>query len=507
MKKQLLKWNLAAALCLAIAGVFTSCTPMDTFIFPPFITPVYPTEEDITEYVELPTYDEVAVHLHAHGYVLYYFSAASVTPNETSLVDNIIKRYVSVQLWNISIEPRQGDMFLFLATEFDAIASNPQFLSAFKKMHASGVILAMEGGVESDFAKVCKALDCYNPYDGMTDATHLPGEKPLWIFSGPLPSAAGIFMKLCPSDESTASNSAVKTGFFNDYTQGHFCDMAVGAIKKSMTPRVATNETNQLTSLVDAYKLIFLKTQTVAKEEYYNYKVKEDRTSEYQVEFDIYNAFSEKEKRNYYYIHVEITCPFANFYIGNFYSDAKGMFKSNGMYGRSITITTNHWSDNDDVVIHRTSPGTTERITNYVSEVSFKVDGEISLSHGPSIEGGIRIDSREEYAVADVLITNNTQPNPAVAEWTFELKEATPYYDAFYYAMCGITPGSLAGRTTFNGGADFIVSMPDKHSPFWAVNYQVDLNLIFCNAGVTQGTNVFTETYFNKITLPVVVKN
>ena len=519
MKKQLLNWNWAVSLCLAIMGFVGSCTPFDTCIFPPIVPPIAHPEDDITEFTNFPTQDEVSAHLHATGYVLYYFSAASVTPNEASLVDNLLKRYATIQPWNISIEPRQGDMFLFLANEFDAIASNPQFLAALKKMFASGVILAMEGGFETDFSNVCKALGCYDLYDGISDATHLPGEKPLWIFSGPLPSTGGIFMKLCPSDESIASSSfdnkgdVIKTGFFSDFVQGHVCDLAVGAIRKALTPRAPTNAPQELTSLVDAYKYITQLSQTIPQPDFYNYKVKEDRTNIYQVELDIYNAFSESEQRNYYYIHAEMICPFKNTYIGVFHSDRRDggpdgdmQQKSCGFYGHTITLKSRHFSDDNGVVLHKHSPQSTQLITNYESGISFSLGGAISLLHGPTISAGVDITNKQSYEVSDIIISNySTVGSAPNASWKFELKEPTPHaFPIFYFAETQMDEGSLTGRTTFTGGTDFIISMPQNHSPHWYMEYAVEVVMMYAYGGKSYHPDIRTALLCCDFNLPAV---
>jgi len=420
----------------------------------------------------------------------------------------MLKRYPNVAKWDGTSALRQGDMFIFGADEFADIAGNDVTLEAFKQMYGSGVILAMEGGVESDFAKVCSALGCYNPYEGTPDAGYLPGEKPLWVFSGPLPSAEGIYMKMCPSDESIYMSSSdnegmdEKAGFFTDYVQGQFCDMAVDAIQNSLEPPVRTNNPQELTSLVNAYKVYFQQSHFIPASWYYSSKVKDDRTNAYQVEYDIYNCFSESENRNYYYIHAEILCNFANTYVGVYKTPD---FKDCAYYGRAIYLTSRHGEDHNGVILHRASPHTTQQITSYTSGVSFDLGGSVSTGNGASLSGGVSISKSESYSVSDVTISElTTSFSPPNAAWKFDLKPATAYFNLFYDLTTGITEGSLTGRTTFHGGADFIFSMPQGHSPSWYMNYTVELEIIFCAMGKIQYYHSLYASLDKWFNLPVV---
>jgi hypothetical protein len=424
----------------------------------------------------------------------------------------MIKRYSNVKKWGKSDELHQGDIFLFDDNEFASIAANPEMLDALKKMYFdSGVILAMEGGFESDFSNICKALSCYDPYDGIPPVNHLPGEKPLWIFSGPLPSAAGIVMKLCPSDESmvmvspeNADDEEVKTGFFSDYVQGQVCDLAVDALQKSLEPSAALNSPqDELTNLIAAYKHIVQKSHTIPKADFWNYKVKEDRTNIYQVEFDIYNAFSESEKRNYYYMHVEMMSPFYNTYIGSFHSDMSSKlwnhYKACGFYGNSVQLSSRHGSDHSGIILHQTRPTTTQATTTYTSGVSFNLGGEVSTS-GPTISGGISISKSQSYSVADITISALNEISPPTAAWKFALKEPNPSFNPFYYGATDMKAGSLTGRTTFIGGVDFIVSMPQGHNNRWWMSYTVELKMIHAASGAVQYAqykSANAESFFN----------
>jgi len=493
MKKKYLLFNVMILSFISFC-LIASCKDKDDETPPPV------EEDDITEYVELPTEDHVFRSIVSNGnggsVTLYYYSAASASTDHSTLVDNMLRRYPNVAKWNGTSALRQGDMFMFGADEFASIAENAETLDAFKQMYGSGVIMAMEGGVESDFAKVCSALGCYNPYEGTPDAGYLPGEKPLWVFSGPLPSAEGIYMKMCPSDESIYMPSPEndneepdeKTGFFTDYVQGQFCDLVVDAIQNSLEPPVRTNDPQELTNLVSAYKVYFQQSQTIQAGWYNKSDMKENRTNAYQVEYDIYSCFSEDEKRTYYYIHAEIMCNFANTYIG-VYLAASPMYKDCAYYGRAVYLSSRHGGDHDGVILHRTNPQTTQQITEYTSGVSFNLGGEVGTSSGASISGGVTISKSESYSVSDVTISELSNPFPQPnAAWKFDLKPATAYFHLFYYVDTGINEGSLTGRTSFHGGADFIFSMPQGHSPSWYIGFTVELELIYCDSGKVQGT-------------------
>ena len=473
------------------------------------------TDDDLKDFKELPTQDEVAAHLHAKGLVLYYFSTADIAPNQSTLTDNMAKRYLTRKKWTSSDEPRQGDMFLFGAGEFAAIAANPQTFAAFKKMYDSGgVIFAMEGGYETDFSNVCKALGCYDPYGGMADTKYLPGEKPLWIFSGPLPSASGIVMKLRPSDESVpplppaiagiANNGGTKTGFFNDYTQGQICDMAVGAIQQSLTPPAAANDPKELTALTQPWRFYFqLDWLTIKKERYHNDKVTDDRKAVFQVEYDVYFAFSEDDGNHYYYIHAEINCPFSNYYVGTYNYGSKSL--ANGFFGSKITLHTGPSLTPEGVNYIRRSPGETHLNTfeSYTTGVDFSLPGTVSLKDR-TITDGITIRKSQSYTASNVTISELEDKYYPVA-WKIEFEKSHTAIDPLP-PYVRIDPGSQSGINTFNGGVDLIFSMPKGHDYTWFMYYTVELNLVNTTDYniLRVDTDVEEQIYSQFINLPIV---
>ena len=457
-------------------------------------------------YFEIPTEDSVSHHMHDHGSVLYYYSAADIALNHSSLVDNMVKRYKTAKKWDKADDLKQGDMFLFAYNEFAAIQGDSAKFEAFKKMYYdSGVILAMEGGYETDFSRVCATIGCYNPYEGMSDAKHLPGEKPLWVFSGPLPQAAGVVVKLCPSDESTAFlhpdyANLDKAGFLSDYYQGQFCDLAVNGIKKAMKAPSARNA-QALTDLISAYKVFSQYSYPINPKLYKKDKeITEPRIDPFQVELDIYNAYSETEQRNYYYIHAEIICSFVNGFIGEYH---RAGYKNYGFYGRSVTFSC-HPDSPAGVIIHQSSPQTTRQTTTYTSGVSFNLGGEVTLA-GPGASVGISISKSQTYSIDDVTISELTSVGASpVASWKFALRDPTVKSALDCWATSAITDCSLTGRTTFHGGTDFIVSMPKGHDPAWWVDCWVVLELREYSAGSLNNHWTLEPHFWHKFNLPKV---
>lgn len=88
-----------------------------------------------------------------------------------------------------------GDAFFFTRQDIDRIQSDTDLLADIKDMfHKRSIVMMMEGGTNEDFNTVCTLLDCYNPY-AKEDESY-SDELPLWVFSGPLPSASGFYSKL-----------------------------------------------------------------------------------------------------------------------------------------------------------------------------------------------------------------------------------------------------------------------------------------------------------------------
>ena len=67
---------------------------------------------------------------------------------------------------------------------------------------------------------------------------------------------------------------------------------------------------------MNATKFYIYKSQKIESSDYRSSK-KGSHTNNYQVEFDVWYAFSEDEQRNYYYIHEEISCPFKKYVRGS----------------------------------------------------------------------------------------------------------------------------------------------------------------------------------------------
>ena len=155
--------------------------------------------------------------------------------------------------------------------------------------------------------------------------------------------------------------------FTDDFSQGELCDMALTEIKDALAAVNGTagmsvangtksgDEQKELTQLMNATKFYIYKSQKIESSDYRSSK-KGSHTNNYQVEFDVWYAFSEDEQRNYYYIHEEISCPFKNTYVGVYSKSVSGIAKVCEWFGRQVDVTFEPVSNANDVKIHRSSP-------------------------------------------------------------------------------------------------------------------------------------------------------
>ena len=138
----------------------------------------------------LPTTDQLGV---THNNTLYYLSFWSKEDHMIS--ENMINRYKEAVPYAPGKKMEVGDTFFFTRQDIDRIQSDTDLLADIKDMfHKRSIVMMMEGGTNEDFNTVCTLLDCYNPY-AKEDESY-SDELPLWVFSGPLPSASGFYSKL-----------------------------------------------------------------------------------------------------------------------------------------------------------------------------------------------------------------------------------------------------------------------------------------------------------------------
>ena len=448
---------------------------------------------------------------------LYFFSDADAATDSCSLKDNFVSRFASAQKWDGVSIPSQGDCLLFNVDEASSIVGNAAGLDALKKMHEAGVLLVMEGGSEKDFERVCRMVENYNPY-AVGDAEEEPngGELPLWIWTGPLPGAASLAMLLEPTD--------TDGDFTDDFSQGELCDMALTEIKDALAAVNGTagmsvangtksgDEQKELTQLMNATKFYIYKSQKIESSDYRSSK-KGSHTNNYQVEFDVWYAFSEDEQRNYYYIHEEISCPFKNTYVGVYSKSVSGIAKVCEWFGRQVDVTFEPVSNANDVKIHRSSPTSTQSSQSYTSGFSWNLGGNVSYKFGGEsagatvgLSGGISVSNSHTYTVNDVTIADNgDNGSECKASWSFILSGVRTTYAPFSTACVNMYEGSLTGRTKLQAGTDFIISTPVKsRTPQFKGTLSVQLKSSCGKMGTTCWERTRNADHSETFTLPAV---
>ena len=137
--------------------------------------------------------------------------------------------------------------------------------------------------------------------------------------------------------------------YVREATDAQARDMALTEIKDALAAVNGTagmsvangtksgDEQKELTQLMNATKFYIYKSQKIESSDYRSSK-KGSHTNNYQVEFDVWYAFSEDEQRNYYYIHEEISCPFKNTYVGVYSKSVSGIAKVCEWFGRQVDV-------------------------------------------------------------------------------------------------------------------------------------------------------------------------
>lgn len=439
------------------------------------ISPDSYNKQEPTYDTTIPDNDQVSNKINK---IIYKIGTISIG-KEAHLVDNIIARYALAKELNDSDTPTSGDAVVFDANNLNSIISNKITIEKLKKILKSEVIFYMNGGTEKEFAQICDALSCYNPYARSTFKSH-KGEVPVWIFSGKLPSSNGMYCRLSPSDANAqigdSENSEV--GFISDYVQGSYCDLIIGEIKEGLESNIRFGDSsNELTKIMSAIKIYIPGSQSINV--YIKEKDKfEKRTNNYLMEYDIWNVFSENEKRNYYYIHQQLTLPFSNLFVGEYHDQEWAAFKAYGWCGTEVRTYFKHATNPNNVIFHKMSPNSTQRAKTYTSEVGFNIGGLVTTAEA-GISGGVSINNSTSYTVEDITITNSSiaSSSESQAAWQFNLREPDAHFHAFWFANVAIDEGSLNGRSTFISVADYVFSAPQGIENRWEAAYSVTMRL------------------------------
>lgn len=469
------------------------------------LSPYSNGEQDLNYDATIPNTDQLNSKINK---VLYKIGSVS-SGKETHYIDNIISRYAITKELSDSDTPTSGDAIVFDASNLNFILNNEVIIERLKKIFKSEVIFYMNGGSEKDFAQICNALSCYNPYEKSTFITH-KGEVPVWMFSGKLPSSNGMYCRLSPSDandivEGSENSEAV---FFSDYVQGTYCDLIINEIKEGLESNIRFGDSSsELTKIMSAIKIYIPGSQT--NNVYLKEQEKfEKRTNNYLMEYDIWNVFSENEKRNYYYIHQQLTLSFSNLFVGEYHDQEWAAFKAYGWCGTEVKTYFKHATNQNSVIFHKMSPNSTQTAKVYTSEVGFNIGGSVTTAEA-GISGGVSINNSTSYTVEDVNITNNSVASSieSKASWIFNLREPDAHFHAFWFANVAIDEGSLSGRSTFITGADYIFSVPQGTENRWEAGYSVTMRLSRFYHFITMSTKhkEIIGTFKNdRISLPVV---
>lgn len=445
-------------------------------------------DTDLTESEPLPEEDEDLVTI---DNMLYYINIADVKTNDKFLHDNLLARFLNKTNWSGN-ELKKGDFLYLNGSEIASVINN----ATLRDCMAKGVICVL-GGVESYdvLDQFCQNAAIHNPITpDQKDISHK-----LFIIADADESLSddsdifyyGFFYALSPTDNNG--------DYLSDYAQGKQIDQALRSLKEVLNPgnavhplglRNGSDMEDDLTKLTGAYKVFLNESgcnQTLDASQYRD-KSKGGGTNVYSVEYDIWNALSLKEKRNYYYIHQEILTNFTDCYKG-VYSKAVGTIaKVCEYYGKEVEVTTVPVNCSG-MEIHRDEPKTTQSSTTYTSGLSWNLGGSVGVEvskKGPTgmfqISGGIQVNQSTQYEVHDVTISNLCKQGISLG-WLFDLSDVRVTYAPFSKACSNIHEGSLTGRTTLSAGTDYIISFPETEEPQLQGNLRVQLHSAAAKAG------------------------
>ena len=215
--------------------------------------------EKLTE--PCPTTDELEV---THEQTLYHLSAWNT--GESAIAENMVNRYQETVPYTADELDRMqtGDAFLFSSNDIARIESDDELLTAMKSMvNEKSIIMMMEGGTMDDYARITDLLGVFNHYGENPDNSNTDaatGAVPLWIFSGELPGAKGLFAQLTSAARTATDEEgaleATPSSYINEHGQGVKCDMVSRSIQEALQPRAPAGNSNSLVDLINAYILM-----------------------------------------------------------------------------------------------------------------------------------------------------------------------------------------------------------------------------------------------------------
>lgn len=421
------------------------------------------------------------------NYPLYYLSSADISENPQCLHDNILARFPDKRQWN-GLDMIGKGSFLYL-TGADISSVNTETL---KNCMSNGLICILdEISSFNELQNFCNATGCHNPVTE-TEASDLD-ESVLIIADSDVQLSSGenhyygMFYVLSAKNHNGENLS--------DYEQGCIIDEAIESINNILDTTNylgfrSEDAENELTKIVSAYKIFIADggfQQSLSKNDYRSSKHANDSQSNtYSVEYDIWNVYSMSDKRNYYYIHQEILCNFANCYKGIYNANVSTdgcntIAKVCEWYGKEVEITTEPKNGtNDDMQIHRNSPATTVESNSYTSGFSWNLGGTIGYQGGEkggfsgSINGGISVNRSQTYSISDVQVSNKCEAARKLA-WQFDMTDASANFKLFNTSCTNMHAGSLTGRSALSAGTDYIISFPENVTPILKSQLRVKL--------------------------------
>ncbi|MCY6329153.1 hypothetical protein ACMSES_03830 [Bacteroides faecis] len=348
----------------------------------------------------MPTTDQLGV---THNNTLYYLSFWSKEDHMIS--ENMINRYKEAVPYAPGKKMEVGDAFFFTRQDIDRIQSDTDLLADIKDMfHKRSIVMMMEGGTNEDFNTVCTLLDCYNPY-AKEDESY-SDELPLWVFSGPLPSASGFYSKLNALSTATGADGKESVQTINEYGQGFHCDMTSQSLQRALEPKAPSNGSSDLKNLISAYIVIGQNSYTAPPVHGHEGK---GTTDNFQVEAKIWTAYSKDRKEHFYLVNLGFIAYVEPSFYGEWHTKVSTL-KMKG-YGFCLTDVNLEFAPvhPNGAIIHAHSPQTTERQSSYTSSVSFELGGSVSVT-GPEISGGISISNSHTETINDIEVINRTNP-------------------------------------------------------------------------------------------------
>ncbi len=341
-------------------------------------------DSDLVEAGGLPEEDEENVTM---ANTLYYVSTVDLATDHQFLHDNMVARFSDRRQYTAGQELSKGDFLFLKGGEANSVDKEALRASA-----ANGAIFILDE-IDSyqTLADFCTTIEAHNFVPEGTDVAgdlFIIADAAVNLSDNDSSPYSRLFYRLSPRDD--------EGNHVSDYTQGHIIDQALASIQKALygtgtstnflnaSTRSTDDELQEMTELVAATKLYLSYTHTLGKNDYQNpgkADITGDVSNVYSVEYDIWNAYSIDEGRNYYYIHQEIMCSFGNCYAGVYNAavttdGCHTIAKVCQWYGKEIETTTTPYGNGAlNMVIHRSSPETTQSSTSYTSGFSWNLSG------------------------------------------------------------------------------------------------------------------------------------